>query len=33
VYYDLRQLRYERHSARMLNVAPMLAELREDRDV
>jgi hypothetical protein len=33
VYYDLRQLLYERRSARTLNLAPMPAELREDSDV
>lgn len=33
VYYDLRQLLYERRIARTLNVAPMQAELREDSDV
>jgi hypothetical protein len=33
VYYDLRQLIYERRSAQTLNVAPMPAELREDSDV
>jgi len=33
VYYDLRQLLYERRCARSLNVAPLSAELREDSDV
>ena len=33
VYYDLRQLLYERRIARTLNVAPLPAELREDSDV
>jgi len=33
VYYDLRQLLYERRSPRTLNVAPMPTELREDSDV
>ena len=33
VYYDLRQLLYEKRSARTLNVAPMPAVLREDSDV
>ena len=32
-YYDLRQLLYERLSARILNVAPMPTKLRENSDV